>query len=44
MEEKRVVYQVHRSDYKRCSHVALFAKVNSNVDLALDSCLGGCCG
>jgi hypothetical protein len=44
VEEKRVVYRMHRLDYKRFICVALFTKVNSNVDLAKDTCLGGCCG
>jgi hypothetical protein len=44
VEEMRVVFRMHRLDYKRLKCVALFGKVNSNVDLAIDTCLGGCCG
>ena len=44
LNEKRVVYRMHRFDYKRFERIALFAKENSNVVLEIDTCLGGCSG
>ncbi len=44
LKEKRVVYRMHRFDYKRFERIALFPKGNSSVVLEIDTRLGGCSG